>query len=127
MLVLRNPHEAYRRVDFYARVEGADSSQLVVLCYEQAGAALSAALFAHRANNNQAKSLAMTRALSAITALQLGVSGDADVSGALRQFYGAVRRGLLDCALNFDPSAIETIRSDLADIAAAFARCEPDS
>lgn len=127
MLALRNPREAYRRVDFDARVEGAGPAQLVALCYEQAGSALSAALFAHAAGNNQSKSQALTRALSAITALQLGVCGEADVAGALHRFYGAVRHTLLDCALDFDAAAVAAIRRDLAEIAAAFSRTKMDS
>ena len=125
MLALRNPHEAYRRVDFDARVEGADPAQLVALCYEQASAALASALFAHRTGDNHTKSKAITRALSAITALQLGVSGDAGVADALRQFYGSVRRALLDNALHFDAGKIAAIRADLAEIAAAFGNQAP--
>lgn len=127
MLALRNPHEAYRRVAFDARVEGADPGQLVALCFEQAGAALSAALYAHAAGNNQTKSLALTRALAAITALQLGVGGKDDVAGALHRFYGAVRARLLDCALRFDAGDVAAIRGDLAEIAEAFARTKSDS
>lgn len=46
MLALRNPSEAYRRVDFDARVEGADPASLVLLCYETLTAALGSAIFA---------------------------------------------------------------------------------
>ncbi len=126
MLAMRNPDEAYRRVDFDARVKGADPRQLVALCYERAGAALSAALFADAAGNNQTKSQALTRALSAITALQLGIAGQDGVAAALRQFFGAVRQRLLDCALAFDAEEIAAIRRDLADIAAALTRAETD-
>ena len=72
MLALRNPQEAYRRVDFDARIEGASPAQLVALCFEQAEAALASALFAHEAGNNHTKSQALTKALAAITALQFG-------------------------------------------------------
>jgi flagellar biosynthetic protein FliS len=120
MLALRNPHEAYRRVDFDARIEGASPAQLVGLCYEQADAALASALFAGANGDNRAKSQAITRALSAITALQLGVRGEAGVADALRQFYGSVRRALLDSALHFDEGTIAAVRRDLADIAKAF-------
>ena len=43
MLMLRSPHEAYRKVDFDARVAGATPQQLVALCYEQLIAALGTA------------------------------------------------------------------------------------
>ena len=124
---MRNPHEAYRRVDFDARIEGAGPAQLVALCYEQADAALASALYAADRGDNHAKSQAITRALSAITALQLGVSGQEGVAAALLQFYGAVRRSLLDCALNFDAETITAIRRDLSDIAGAFDGAKTDS
>jgi flagellar protein FliS len=127
MLALRNPHEAYRRVDFDARIEGASPAQLVALCFEQAEASLASAMFAHEAGNNNSKSKAMTKALAAITALQLGVSGEEGVAAALRQFYGAARRALLDCALNFDAATVAAVRRDLHEIAGALVGSKTDS
>lgn len=127
MLALRNPHEAYRRVDFDARVAGSDPAHLVALCYEAATSAMSRALHAHASGDNLAKSQALTRALSAVTALQLGVAGEEGVAAALRQFYGAVRKSLLDSALAFDAQAIETIRKDLIEITAALMAAKSDS
>lgn len=120
MLALRNPQEAYRRVDFDARVAGANPQQLVVLCFEQITTALASALFAHEGGDNQAKSQAITRALAAITALQLGVAGDKGVAASLHNFYASVRRALLDAALDFAPARIATIRQDLIEIAGAL-------
>ena len=82
MLALRSPHEAYRKVDFDARVAGADPQQLVALCYEQLIGALGSAIYADEAQDNRLKSQSLTRALSAITALQLGISHDAAVAPA---------------------------------------------
>jgi flagellin-specific chaperone FliS len=127
MLAIRNPHEAYRRVDFDARVAGADPAHLVGLCYEAATSAISRALHAHRSGDPSTRSQALTRALSAVTALQMGVSGAGDVPDALRQFYGAVRKSLLDSALNFDAGALEMIRGDLSEISAALLAAKTDS
>ena len=127
MLALRSPHEAYRRVDFDARVAGADPAHLVGLCYESAASAMARALNAHAAGDNQAKSQALTRALAAVTALQLGVGGHDGVAGALRQFYGAVRKCLLDSALSFDAGAIATFRDDLLEISETLLAAKPDS
>ena len=69
MLATRSPHEAYRRVDFDARVAGADPGQLVTLCYEQLISALGTAVYANGLGDNLLKSQSLTRALSAITAL----------------------------------------------------------
>ena len=120
MLALRNPQEAYRRVDFDARIAGADPRQLVALCYEQVTTALASALFAHAGGNNHAKSQAITRALAAITALQLGVAGNQGVAASLHSFYASVRRALLDAALDFAPARIAAIRQDLIEIAGAL-------
>ena len=121
MLALRSPREAYGRVHFDARVEASSARELVSLCYEQLDSALAGSLIAHQSGDNAAKSRSIVRALSAITALQLGIEGDQGVAGALRIFYEAARRTLLDSAIAFDPAAIGTVRGDFADIAAALA------
>ena len=120
MFAHRNPQETYRRIEFDARVEASSPAQLVTLCYEQACDAMASALFAHDSGNNLAKSQAITKALAAITALQLGVNGEEGVSAALRQFYASVRRALLDCALKFDAETIAAMRRDLHEIAGAL-------
>jgi flagellin-specific chaperone FliS len=119
MLALRSPHEAYRRVDFDARVAGADPAQLVTLCYEQLISGIGTAIHAHANGDNALKSRSLTRALSAVTALQLGVSGEAPVAAALRRFYEATRRSLLDAATGFDPARLAALRQDYLEIAAA--------
>lgn len=120
MLANRSPHEAYRRVDFDARVEGANPQQLVGMCYEALAGALGTALYAHERGDNRLKSQSLTRALSAITALQLGVSDGSEVAGALRQFYESARKAVLDSVLDFDAATIAAIRRDCGDIAAAM-------
>ncbi len=120
MLMQRSPHEAYRRVDFDARVEGADPGHLVQLCYEQLIGALGSAVFAQRKGDNLLKSQSLTRALSAITALQLGISGEGSVADALRTLYEAARKSILDSALQFDVPMLERIRQDFIEIAAAM-------
>ena len=122
MLALKNPAEAYRRVDFEARVAGADSRQLVALCYERLIAALGSALFADERSDNRAKSEALTRAVSALTALQMGLVADAGISGALAQFYEAAKRRVLDNVVAFDAAAISEVRADIRDIADAVAK-----
>ena len=127
MLAHRNPQEAYRRVDFDARVAGSNPAHLVGLCYESAASAMSRALHAHASGDNHAKSQALTRALAAITALQMGISGDTGVAASLRQFYGAVRKCLLDSALTFDAAAIAGFRNDLLEISETLLAAKPDS
>lgn len=125
MLVQRSPQEAYRRVDFDARVAGADSRQLVALCYEQLTSSLGSALYAAQLGDNRLKSQSLTRALSALTALQLGVSNTSEVAGALHQFYESARKAILDSVLEFDVQTITAIRRDCSEVAAAMLRGEP--
>lgn len=120
MRPLQSPHEAYRRVDFDARVEGANPQQLVNICYETLAGALGTALYAHGTGDNGLKSRSLTRALSAITALQLGVSGEETVAAALRQIYQSARRSILDSALDFDAEVIRRIREDFIEISRAL-------
>jgi flagellar protein FliS len=120
MLAQRNPHEAYRRVDFDARISAATPAQLVSLCYEQLISALGSALAAHERSDNLLKSQSMTRAMSALTALHLGVSGDAGIALALRQLYEGSRRRVLDNVLAFDPKAVASIRQDFIEISRAM-------
>ena len=120
MLALRSPHEAYRKVDFDARVAGANPQQLVALCYEQLIAALGSAVFAHEKHDNRLKSQSLTRALSALAALQMGVSQDAAIAPALLQLYEAARRAVLDSVLAFDGTKLGQVRQDFIDISRAL-------
>lgn len=121
MLALRTPQEAYGRFAFEARVSGADARGLVAVCYEQLISGIGTAIFAHERGDVTLKSRSLTRALTAVTALQLGVSGEGGVADALRQFYEAARRALLDSAIRFDADTLRGLRQDVQDIAAAVA------
>ena len=120
MLAQRNPDTAYRRVDFDARVASASPSDLVKLCYEQLVSALGRALIAQDRGDNRMKSEALTRAVSALNALQMGVSGSGDMADALHQLYASARRAVLDSVLAFDAATIGRIRQDFIEISAAL-------
>lgn len=92
----------------------------MTLCFEQFHAALGSALWAHQRSDNALKSQSLTRALSALTALQLGVDAQAPLGPELLRLYQAARASLLDCVLKFDPRAVARVRSDFADIAGAL-------
>jgi len=117
MLTQRNPREAYRRVDFDARVSGASPQELVRLCYEQVITSLGGALLAADRKDNLVKSRSLTRAMSALTALHMGVSGDDSMAQALLQIYTAARRAVLDSVVVFDTATIQQVRQDFIDIA----------
>ena len=126
MLAQRNPQAVYRRIDFDARVQGADPQQLVALCYEQLVGALGTAQFAHDKGDNKMKSESLTRAVSALTALHFGVTGEGTVAEALRHLYVTARKSVLDCVLAFNPAIIAQIRQDFIEISHALAQAKPN-
>ena len=121
MLALRNPHDAYRRVEFDARVASARPEQLVALCYQELAMALGTAVRAGELGDNLRRSRSLTRALAAITALQLGIAGNAAGASALRQFYGSLRQTVLDSVPHFDAKRLSAAKIDVEDVAAALA------
>lgn len=121
MHAVRTPHEAYRRVEFDARVTGADPAGLVLVCFEQLDQSLAAALNAAAAGDNQRRSTALTGALAAITALQLGIDEAYGIAASLAHFYTAARRTLLGSVLSFDPVIIAALRDDFGEVARALA------
>lgn len=120
MLAARTPQEAYRQVDFDARVSGSQPADLVHLCIEHLIGALGTALHAAEMGDNGLKSRSITRALTAVTALQLGVSGEEGIAAALRHVYEAARRAILDSATDFDSVKIAALRTDFVDIGQAL-------
>lgn len=116
MLVPRSPTAAYRQIELDARVAGSDSPGLVLICYEQFGAALGLAIQADRKQDNLGKSGALTRALSALTVLQLGLDQHSPIAAALSAVFEDARRSILDSAALFDAERIARVRSDFAEI-----------
>ncbi|MEO0061626.1 MAG: hypothetical protein RLZZ08_186 [Pseudomonadota bacterium] len=120
MLAVTDPQEAYRRSQLDARVHGGDPAELVRLCMEHVIAGLGGAVLAHARSEPTARSKALTRALTALTALEMGVDRDAGLASVLLQFYGAARRTMLDSVTGFDAEALEQVRRDFIDIAGAM-------
>ena len=122
MLAQRNPHEVYRRIDFDARISASDPRELVAVCYEQLIGSLGSALWAFERGDNLLKSQSLTRAMAALTALQMGVKGSDGVADALHHIYTAARHALLDSVLLFDAATIIRVRQDFRDIAESLTR-----
>lgn len=120
MLAITDPKEAYRRSDFDARVQTGDTAALVHLCLEQAILGISSAQHAQVACNPAARSKALTRAVAAVIALEMGVDPAAPLGNALLSVYGAVRQTLLESAVRFDAEALASARQDLIDIKGAL-------
>ena len=120
MLASTDPHEAYRRSAFDARVQSGDTAALVLLCLEQAIAGLGGALLANERGDPAARSKALTRALTAVTALEMGVDRSAPLANSLLLVYGGARRAVLDSVVSFDPAVLSPVRQDLLEIEAAL-------
>ena len=121
MLAFTDPREAYRRSEIDARVEGGgDPADLVRLCYEQVIGALGLAIIAYERKDPAARSKALTRALSAVTALDMGVDRSAPLADALLQLYGSARKAILDSVVTFDGELLGRVRQDFIEIAQAL-------
>ncbi len=120
MLAQRDPNQVYRRIDFDARISTADPRELVKVCYEQVISGINSAMIAQDRGDNYMKSQALTRAVSALTALQMGVSGESSMADALMTLYMAARKSVLNSVLDFDPETLGRIRADFIEISQAL-------
>ena len=120
MLARRDPYDAYQRVEFDARVKGASSSELVHICYDQLILALGMAVLASRRNDARLKSRSLTRALTALMALQLGIDQTHEMAVPLMDFYGAARKSILASSLEFDADCLIAMRDDFKEVRDAF-------
>jgi hypothetical protein len=66
------------------------------------------------------ESAALTRAVSSLLALEMGVDTANPTGPALIQLYQAARRSVLDSAVNFDAERLTTIRADFLEIRQAM-------
>lgn len=116
MLAQKDPYDAYQRVEFDARVQGASPAELVHICYDQLVLALGTALMAHEKGDMRLKSRSMTRAVTALMALQLGIDQDHPMAGVLGDFYGAARKSILASSVNFDAVCLGEMRKDFREL-----------
>jgi flagellar protein FliS len=90
------------------------------MCLEQVIGSLGSAVFAQDRGDNGAKSAALTRAVTALTALLMGVDNNAQAGPALNQLYDSARRSVLDSAVVFNGRRLEMIRADFTEIRQAL-------
>lgn len=115
-----HPAEAYRQVEFDARVHGASQQELVSICFEQLTGALGTAIYADANGDRALRSRSLSRAVSSLLALEMGLSGEDPVVLAMRDLYGRARAAVLSCAVEFDAARLDQIRSDFTEIHAAL-------
>lgn len=111
-----HPAEAYRQVEFDARVNGATRQELVSICFEQLVGAIGTAIHAQDICDPALRSRSLSRAVSSLLALEMGLTGDDPVVLAMRDLYGRARASILSCAVDFDSDKLRQIRSDFRDI-----------
>lgn len=116
----RSAAETYRSVDFDARVSGATPADLADLCFEQLIVALGRAIHAHGANDPATRSEALSRAVSCLLALEMGIAGQDGVAATLRDLYARARASVLASVLEWDEATLKRIRDDFAEIREAL-------
>ncbi len=110
------PAEAYRQIEFEARVHGATRQELVAICFEQLIGSLGTAIYAKRTDHPYLSSRSLSRAVSSLLALEMGISGDDAVADAMRDLYSRARNAIIGCAVDFDEKVLQDIRRDFVDI-----------
>lgn len=117
MLAFTDPREAYRRSEIEARIQGVgDPGELVRICIDQVVGGLGLALITHKRPDPTARSKALSRALSALIALEMGVDQSAPLAPALMQLYGAAKKAILDSVVTFDEETLGHVRADFVEI-----------
>lgn len=121
MLALNStPRNAYRRVAVDARIRGASQTELVAMCFEQLVSELGSAIRAHEIGDPARRSDGLTRAFSAITALEMGLDRSQPVAQSMLLLYSAARRRILDSVSTFDRAGLEELREDFREIGEAL-------
>ncbi len=116
----RSAADTYRSVDFDARVSGATPADLTDLCFEQLVVSLGRALHAQEARNPAGRSNALSRAVSCLLALEMGIAGQEGIAATLRELYARARASVLASVLHWDEPTLRRIRDDFADIREAL-------
>ena len=120
MLARTHPSDAYRQSAFDARLMGSRSGDLVIFCLEDFVENLGALELAQKRGDPAARSKALTRCVTALTALELGIDREADLADSLLQFYGSAKADLLDSIRQTDMAKVAQLRADFSEIIKAF-------
>lgn len=121
MLAISDPRAAYLQSDFDARLKGSRPQDIVLFCLGEVVASLGAVILAEERRDPAARSKALTRGVTALTALEIGVDRDAPIAESLLQFFGSAKSVLLDSVRRIDVEKIETLRADVVEIRNALA------
>ncbi|MBX7481887.1 flagellar protein FliS [Qipengyuania qiaonensis] len=120
MLSRSKPNEAYRQASFDARLLGSSRDDLVIFCLEDFIENLGRLELADARCDSVGRSRAITRCVTALTALELGIDRKAELGASLAHLYGSAKKVLLNSIRTTDVANIAVIKSDFSEIASAF-------
>ena len=120
MLARARPGDAYRQSNFEARLIASGRDDLVLFCLDDLIDNLGLLEIAESRQDRAARSRVLTRCVTALTALEIGIDREAEMADSLAQFYGAAKSMLLDSIRVIDLEQIAQLRGDLREISAAF-------
>lgn len=120
MLSRSKPNEAYRQASFDARLLGSSRDELVIFCLEDFIENLGRLELADARCDSTGRSRAITRCVTALTALELGIDRNAELGASLAHLYGSAKAVLLNSIRTTDVATIAAIKNDFGDIARAF-------
>ncbi|KWV94102.1 flagellar protein FliS [Erythrobacter sp. AP23] len=120
MLARAQPRDAYRQSNFDARLMASGREDLVLICLDDLIENLGVLQIAESRKDRAVRSRTLTRCVTALTALEMGIDRDAELATSLLQFYGAAKSLLLDSISAVDLHKIAQLREDMAEIASAF-------
>lgn len=120
MLASRDPGLAYRRSSFDARLLAASPQDMVIMCLDDFLASVVRFEQADSRDDREMRSAALTRCITALTALEMGVDRSLALGGTLLQFYSAAKSALLGMVVSIEVARLRAIKSDFEEIRGSF-------
>lgn len=120
MLTARTPGLAYRRGSFEARLLAATPQDMVIMCLDDLLANLVRFEQADLRDHREARSAALTRCITSLTALEMGVDRSAPLGESLLQFYAAAKSELLGMVVTVKVGRLRAIKADFEEIGSSF-------
>lgn len=120
MLAARDPRLAYRRSSFDARLVAASPQDMVIMCLDDLLANLVRFEQADLRDDREARSAGLTRCITALTALEMGVDRATPLGPTLLQFYAAGKAALLGMMVTIEVGTLRAIKADFEEIRQSF-------
>ena len=120
MLAAHDPGIAYRRSSFEARLLAATPQDMVIMCLDDFLANLVRFEQADLRNDREARSTALTRCITSLTALEMGVDRTAPLGQTLLEFFAAGKSALLGMVVSIEVGRLRAIKADFEDIRRSF-------